>query len=52
MRYEGNKHMDNLDCKTQGHAKVCWDWENKLEKNDAYWNNFVAKGASVKDHIQ
>ena len=50
MRYEGNKHTDNLNCKMQGQAKVCG--ENKLEKNDAYWNNFVAKGASVKDHIQ
>ena len=29
--------------------------ENKLEeleeKNDAYWNNFVVKGTSLKDHI-
>ena len=24
--------------------------ENKLEKNDTYWNNFVVKDASLKDH--
>ena len=37
----------------QAHAKV-WE-ENKLEleleKNDAYWNNFVVEGPSLKDHL-
>ena len=36
----------------QAHVRVCK--ENKLEeleKNDVYWNNFVVKGASLKDHI-
>ena len=34
----------------QAHARVCE--ENKLEeKNNTYWNNFVVKGASSKDHI-
>ena len=45
--------MDNLNCKMQAHARVCK--ENKLEeleKNDAYWNNFVVKDASLKDHIE
>ena len=43
--------MDNLNCKIQAHARVCE--ENKLEeKNDAYWNNFAVKGASLNDHIE
>ena len=39
----------------QANARVCE--ENKLEelqleeKNDAYWNNFVVKGMSLKGHI-
>ena len=42
--------MDNLNCKMQAHAQV--HKENKLEE----WhllkqNNFVVKGASLKDHI-
>ena len=42
--------MDNLNCKMQTHAQV--HKENKLEE----WhllkqNNFVVKGASLKDHI-
>ena len=44
--------MDNLNCKAQAHASVCE--ENKLElkeKNDTYWNNFVVKDMSLKDHI-
>ena len=42
----------NLRCNTQVHARVCD--ENKLEKNDAYWNNFVVKDlkdTNLKDHI-
>ena len=40
--------MDNINCKTQAHTRVCK--ENKLEKNDAYWNNFAVKGkASVME---
>ena len=45
--------MDNLNCKTKAHTRVCE--ENKLElegKNDAYWNNFVVMGVSLKDHIE
>ena len=43
--------MNNLNFKMQAHARVCK--ENKLEeKNDAYWNNFVVKEASLKDHIR
>ena len=42
---------DNLNCKTQDHARVCKE-NNELEKeNDAYWYNFAVKGASLKDHI-
>ena len=35
----------------QAHARICE--ENKLELEEitnAYWNNFVVKGASLKDH--
>ena len=45
--------MDNLNCKTQAHARVCE--ENKLEleeQNDAYRNNFVIPGVSLKGHIE
>ena len=51
----GNKHngSDNLNCKMQAHARV--HKENKIElkenKNDTYWNNFVVRGVSLKDHI-
>ena len=48
--------MDDLNCKMQVHARVCE--ENKLEleweleeKNDTYWNNFVATGVSLKDRM-
>ena len=34
--------MDNLNCKMQA---------RKYGKNDAYWNNFVVKDASLEDHI-
>ena len=49
--------MNNLNCKMQAHARVCE--ENKLEElekkttaKDAYRNNFVVKGTSLKDHIR
>ena len=42
--------MDNLNCKTQAHARVCKE-NNELEKNDTYWNNFAVKGMSLKDQI-
>ena len=41
--------MDNLNCKTQAHVRVC---EENIGKNDAYWNNFVVKNGSLKDHIR
>ena len=46
--------MNNLNCKTQAHARVCK--ENKIvlqleEKINAYWKNFVVTGVSIKDHI-
>ena len=48
LRYEGNK--DNLNCKTQEHARVCE--ETKLEeKMTPNWNNSVVKGASFKDCV-
>ena len=47
--------VDNKNCKTQAHARVCEEnklEELELEKNDAYWINFVVEGASLKDHIK
>ena len=43
--------MDNLNCKMQAHAQV--HKENKLEERKTLLkqNNFVVKGASLKDHI-
>ena len=41
--------MDYLNCKMQAHTRVCEN--NKLEKNDAYWNNFMVEDVSLKDHI-
>ena len=32
----------------QAHVRVS---EEDIEKNDIYWNNFVVKDASSKDHI-
>ena len=44
--------MDNLNCKTQAHARVCEENIEELErKTDAYWSNFAVKGASLKDHM-
>ena len=41
--------MDYLSYKMQAHVRVCE--ENKLEeKYYTYWNSFVVKGASLKDH--
>ena len=45
--------MDNLNCKTHTHARVCE--ENKVElklkeNNEARRYNFVVTGASLKDH--
>ena len=47
--------MDNYNCKTQVHARVCEEnklKELKLEKNDTFWINFAVKGPSLKDHIR
>ena len=46
--------MDNLNCKTEAHARVCEENKLKLKlegKNDAYRNNFVIIGVNLKDHI-
>ena len=43
--------IDNLNCKTQAHARVCEENKLKLEENDAYSNNFVLTVVSLKDHI-
>ena len=43
--------MDNLKCKMQAHARVYKENIEFEEKNDAYWNNFVVKGTSLKDHM-
>ena len=43
--------LDNLNCKTQAHARVCK--ENKLEeKTNTYQTNLAVKGASLKGHIR
>ena len=41
---------DDLNCKTQA-MQGCVKKINSKKNNDAYWNNFVVTGVSLKDHI-
>ena len=34
----------------QAHARVCEENKLRRKRNDAYWNNFVIKVVSLKDH--
>ena len=43
--------MDNLNCKTQAHARLCEENKLELEEKNAFWNNFVVTGVVLKDHI-
>ena len=36
----------------QAHVKVCEENIEKMTVKDAYWNNFVVKDVSLKDHIR
>ena len=40
--------MDNLNCKTQAHARVCKENKEELEKNDCPLKYFVAKRSIFK----
>ena len=41
--------MDNINCKTQAHVRVCEENKLELEENDAYFI-FCGNGVSLKDH--